>query len=249
MTELFGALGDKGGWQASADREVVERFLDTPPPGLDELVAVAALAERGDDPEAPDLLVVDTAPTGHALRLLEMPRVALDWDHALMSILLKYRRALGLGAAAEELLRLAADLHSLDERLHDPARTRFVVVTRAARLPHRETVRLVRALGALGLSVPAVVVNALTAGECPSCRRRAAAEAGWSAELARALAADPGFAAGLGGGAILRAPARFPPPRGAGVLAQWGFRWRVDRLPDGSGASAATAGDDESAAT
>src|SRR5262249_61839706 len=51
------------------DREVVERLLELAPPGLDELMALAAIARALGTPRetgAPDLVILDTAPTGHA---------------------------------------------------------------------------------------------------------------------------------------------------------------------------------------
>ena len=67
------------------------------PPGLDELVALVSLLDAvlrrilGQAGTDLDLIVVDTAPTGHTLRLLALPEMALAWDHALLSLLLKYR--------------------------------------------------------------------------------------------------------------------------------------------------------------
>ncbi|HKV08301.1 MAG TPA: ArsA family ATPase, partial [Thermoanaerobaculia bacterium] len=150
----------------AVDGTSVRDLIDLVPPGLDELVAVSTLldAVSGDE-----LVVVDTAPTGHALRLLEMPRVALAWDHALLSILLKYREAVGLGELAEELVALSRSLKGLQALLRDPARTGFVAVTRAAELPRRETVRLLQALRRLSIAVPAVVVNAVPPPGCERC--------------------------------------------------------------------------------
>src|SRR5262249_2797583 len=158
-------------------------LLDAPPPGLDELVAVSTLldavlgADGADNaPPAYDLAIVDTAPTGHALRLLEMPAVALAWDHALLAVLLTYREAIGfsgLGGLAAELVSLSRSLKRFQAVLTDPEQTRFLAVARAAELPLRETVRLLESLGGLGVPAPAVLVNALTP-ENPECRRCAA---------------------------------------------------------------------------
>ena len=147
-------------------------------------------------------MVVDTAPTGHALRLLQMPELALSWDHYLLSLLLKYREAMGLGDLAQELVALSRGLKRLEALLRDPARARFVAVTRAAELPRRETVRLLRSLKGLGIAVPAVVVNALPPGGSEIRRPR-----------------------GFGRCAIIRAPAEFPPPRGVARLAAWIRSW------------------------
>jgi arsenite-transporting ATPase len=218
LAELLGD-GEAGGFDVALDRAVVERLLEVNPPGLDELIAILELAELTAEPPAGGarLVVLDTAPTGHALRLLEMPELALAWDHALLAILLKYRQALGLGDLAAELVELAKRLRRLRELLADPERTRLVAVTRAAELPRRETERLLAALERLGVAAPAVLVNALTRGDCSRCRRAAAAERRRLAALRRGRAD------------IMLAPAAFPPPRGAAALSVWGRSWTKAR--------------------
>jgi len=219
--------GGRGGAAATLDRTLLDRLLEATPPGLDELMALASLTDAVASPEAggTELLVVDTAATGHALRLLAMPELALRWDHALLSLLLDYRRAARLGRLAEELVALSRSLKRLRATLADPARSRFVAVTRAAELPRRETRRLLAALDELGISAPAVVVNRLTVPS-PGCSRCTAAvgtearELDRVAALARAGAGDPR--------AILRAPAAFPPPRGPDALLRWAETWDAD---------------------
>lgn len=208
----------RSGLDAPLDRAVFERLLEATPPGLDELVALSelihSLGEEGD--EAETLVVVDTAPTGHALRLLEMPGLALEWDHALLALLLKYREAVGVPAGwAEELLELARRLKAFRALLADPGRCRFVAVTRAGELAHRETERLLDALGELGVAAPAIVVNAFSTGGCTRCRRAA----GRAREEVGRLPAS----------SILTAAARYPPPRGVRTLERWGRSWRPER--------------------
>jgi arsenite-transporting ATPase len=178
-------------------------LLDFTPPGLDELIAISSLL----DAEAThDLVIVDTAPTGHALRLLEMPELALSWDRFLLSLLLKYREAVGLGDLAAGLVDLSRSLKRLQALLHDPDQTRFIVVTRAAELPRRETERLLGSLERLGIAVPAIVINAVAPPGCTRCSKPA------SRRITTRCA-------------IIEAPATFPPPRGARALAAWVRDW------------------------
>ena len=199
-------IGEAAG-TLTPDSGGVQDLLDLTPPGVDELLAVSSLLDAVLGPEGGDplydLVVVDTAPTGHALRLLEMPELALSWDHYLLSLLLKYREAMRLGGLARELVELSRSLKRLEALLRDPARARFVAVTRAAELPRRETVRLLRSLRRLGMAVPAVIVNALPPGAGPVDRR------------------------GLGRCAIMKAPAEFPPPRGVARLQTWVRSWKT----------------------
>ncbi len=196
----------------TAEGSGAAELVDLSPPGLDELIALAALLDAAvEGEEACDLVIVDTAPTGHALRLLEMPDLALAWDHYLLSLLLKYREAVGLGDFAAELVELSRSLKRLQALLRDAGRARFLVVTRAAELPRRETARLLRALRKLRLAVPAVIVNAVAPAGCSRC------------------GGAPGERQGLcpEGCVIMNAPAVFPPPCGVGRLAEWVRTWET----------------------
>jgi arsenite-transporting ATPase len=223
-----GGAGDRrAGIDAPFDRRLLEQLVDGIPPGLDELVTMVELTGRLDG--AQELVVIDTAPTGHALRLLDAPELALAWSHALMELLLAHRALTGLGRLAEELLDLSRGARRLAEALRDPSRTRFVAVTRAAELPRRETVRLLDELGRRRLAVAALVVNALSPpGRCRRCAGRAAAERRQLDLLRRRVAR--GRAPGRPS-AILLASAAIPPPHGAQGIARWSRRWRPDRPP------------------
>jgi arsenite-transporting ATPase len=210
-------------FDASWDRQVVQDLIDLAPPGLDELFALLALVEAlvpaGSAPRW-GAVVLDTAPTGHTLRLLALPDAALAWVHALLEILLKYRRVIGLGELAGDLVQSARELRALKALLTDAARARFVPVLRAAALPRLETERLLGRLGELGVAAPVLVANALTDGEhgCARCRRAARAE---RAALERLAASPRGR-----GRAIILAPAHQPPPRAPAGLRSWSRKWK-----------------------
>ncbi len=69
-------------FDAAYDRQIVQDLIDLAPPGLDELFAMLSVI---DALEGPELVVVDTAPTGHALRLLELPTTASAWVRELLA--------------------------------------------------------------------------------------------------------------------------------------------------------------------
>jgi len=78
----------------------MENLIDLAPPGIDEILAVLSVASALLEPSAPvryDVVVLDTAPTGHALRMIAMPELALEWIKAVLGVLLKYREVVGLG--------------------------------------------------------------------------------------------------------------------------------------------------------
>ena len=227
VEDVFDAWRGGSSFDPAFDRTVVEDLIDLAPPGIDELFGLLALVEALDGEQSYHTVVVDTAPTGHALRLLEMPEAALEWVHALMAILLKYRQVIGLGELGADLVALSRDLRRLGALLHDRELTRAFAVTRAAALPRLETARLLQALTALGVAVGGVIVNALTpAGPatplCGRCRRAGAAER----QTVRALLTDLRRAR-LGQPVIVGAPSLVPPPRGAQGLARWQRSWRL----------------------
>jgi arsenite-transporting ATPase len=151
---LFARLGPGG--RTTPDRRVADTLIDLAPPGIDEVAAILDLiAEAAGD----ETVVVDSAPTGHFLRLMALPRVALDWTHSLLRVLLKYRAASALDGAAESLLRFAKQLKDLDLKLTDPARCGLILVTLDEPVVLAETDRLEDAIGSAKLHMAARVVN------------------------------------------------------------------------------------------
>ncbi len=232
VDQLFDALRGRAHLDPAFDRAVVHDLISLAPPGIDELFAMAAvtdaLASDG-KADAPSVVVLDTAPTGHALRLLALPEAAREWVQALISVLLKYRDVVGLGRLAQELVEMSRQLRALEALLRDPARAGFVAVTRPGVLPRRETERLLEELGALGIPAAALLVNAMTPPGCARCRRAAAREE----REVRALARRWPSLTGPDRPMIL-APMTAPEPRGVRPLQDWGGSWR----PFGSRGSA-----------
>jgi arsenite-transporting ATPase len=177
---------------------------------------------QGRRSEGYDLVVVDTAPTGHALKLLAMPELAERWAAALMRLLLKYRDVARVGPLAEPLVELSKGAKRLQALLHDGRAAQVVAVTRPAALPRMETMRLMDALRRLRIAVPTVVVNAVTPSarrsadaRCARCRAARALERSEIAALARPLRCD-----------IIFAPLVLPPPRGPARLTRWMRQWQ-----------------------
>ncbi len=173
---------------ATLDRRVVTSLLELAPPGVDELLAVSALLEAS-DPGTTRL--VDTAPTGHLLRLLETPERALAWVHQLIRVLLKYRAAVGLDALAERLLDFSKRLKHLNLRFKDPRRSGAVMVTLPGPLDRAEAGRLLQRLEALGVAVAATIENRRTGGEGPGSPDPGPPDAGAPVVLAPERDASP----------------------------------------------------------
>jgi arsenite-transporting ATPase len=221
VADVASAFGDGPGEAGGEAAQAVSRLMDLAPPGVDELFGMLTVVEaRRDYP----LIVVDTAPTGHALRLLEMPDAAREWVQVLLRMLLKYRSVVRPGRLGAELIDLSKSIRELQERVRDHAATRFIVVTRAADVPRRETERLLRQLRRLHLATPAIVINArtLAPGRCPRCRSAMAAEADEVSALRAHIRRRDRRCV------IIQAPLAAPPPRGAAALDRWARAWSVD---------------------
>jgi arsenite/tail-anchored protein-transporting ATPase len=215
---LFARIG-RGAIDLAHDRHVLARLLESAPPGIDELMAVSEVAEHVTDAaDGESLVVLDLAPTGHALRLLETPALVQAWARAVMGMLLKYQAVVGIGELGATLLGLSKSLGRLLALFTDTERCRFVVVTRAAALPRAETVRLLDDLARMRVPVRAVIVNAAGRGACTRCRAEAASEARELRTIART--------AGAAGASLIVTPEQAPPPAGHAALAVWAATWR-----------------------
>jgi arsenite/tail-anchored protein-transporting ATPase len=165
VERVFASLGlDQA---ARLDRRVVDSLFDFAPPGIDEIISLIEIIDRAPDF---DVTVIDSAPTGHFLRLLEMPEIALQWVHALLRILLKYHAVASLDSLGQDLLGFSKQLRQLKLDLSEPGTTEVFVATRAEPMIVAETVRLFAALRSARIPVAAVIFNQADEGRAHAMR-------------------------------------------------------------------------------
>ena len=170
-------------------------LFDVAPPGADELIALSkiiSLVEEGQAKTALgdsiqfDRVVIDTAPTGHTLRLLEYPgflaalitkglslRGKIDVPFDLVGQAGSFIASqLGIGSmpsqgqvedggrkVSEAAIRFRDRMEKFDDLLHDPDRAEFVCVCIPTRLSTAETSRLIPDLLERNVGMRHLVVN------------------------------------------------------------------------------------------
>lgn len=175
IERAVGALTPKG-VSVAYDTEAMQQLIEIAPPGADELFAIDRLSELIADASL-ETIVVDTAPTGHFLRLLDLPQAAGEWVREFMRILLRYRDVIPAGSLGEELIRASRSLHSLEKALKSEE-CGVIVVTRPERVVVAETERLIADVERRSIRVSATIANYVTPEtECECDRSMRAFEA------------------------------------------------------------------------
>ena len=169
------------GFQNVHDEAITRQLLEISPPGADEMFALIRILELWDDSSI-ERIVIDTAPTGHFLRLLELPEVAGEWVHQLMRITLRYREILSSTSLGEKLLDASKSLRRFSEMLKDQ-QCAAIVVTRAEPIVISESLRLIEGVEKRGLQIAGIIANAVTPDNDCSCDARVRSQE--TAELAR----------------------------------------------------------------
>jgi arsenite-transporting ATPase len=201
------------------DRQILEQLFELAPTGMDEVVGILTIIYALEGRF--DLVIVDSAPTGHTLRLLALPAQAQRWVRQLMAVVLKYKAVVAFEQVASELVWWSKGLRRLQSLLVSHRQCGFVVVTRPEQLPVLETLRLIKWLSRHRIARRALIVNGTTPPGCARCRRTAARERRRIATFTRALLYK------RAGCPIIVTDAIAPPPRGVGSLGEWPRRWRT----------------------
>jgi arsenite-transporting ATPase len=139
------------------DRPVMERLLDLAPPGVDEMMGWTA-AMDGLDADRYDACVLDTAPTGHFVRLLEMPRLFEEWLQAFFHILQKYKQVFRLPRLSDRLVRLSKQTKRVRRLLEEEGGAVYGV-TLPTEMAWAETRDLVEHADRLEVTLPALILN------------------------------------------------------------------------------------------
>jgi len=151
------------------DREVMERILDLSPPGLDEVMALTRAMEFLAEHRY-DIFILDAAPTGHLIRLLEMPELIDQWLKVFFGLFLKYKQVFRLPKVSQRLVEMSKDLKRLRTLLSDASRSALYAVTILTEMALEETKDLVAACERMGVSVPVLFLNLATPPNgCPLC--------------------------------------------------------------------------------
>jgi arsenite-transporting ATPase len=168
IDRAIGAL-TPGGMTVAYDADAMRKLVEIAPPGADELFAITRLADLIVDEDQAGI-IVDTAPTGHFLRLIDLPRSAGEWVREFMRILLRYRELIPPGSLGEELIRASRALHALDKAMRSDS-TRVIVVTRPERIVIAESRRLIAEVEKRGMRIGGVLANYMTPENDCACDR------------------------------------------------------------------------------
>ncbi|KAG2653993.1 ATPase GET3B-like [Panicum virgatum] len=147
-------------------------LLDTPPPGLDEAIAISKVMQFLEAQEYSmfSRIVFDTAPTGHTLRLLSLP----DFLDASIGKILKLRSKIASATsaiksvfgqevqqqdAANKLEQLRERMVKVRELFRDTESTEFIIVTIPTVMAISESSRLHSSLQKESVPVRRLIVN------------------------------------------------------------------------------------------
>ena len=172
-----GGMGGLGGLGMMLDPSAKEEFEDVKSdiktadmilPGLDEALAFDELLKHMENPTW-DVVVFDTAPTGHTLRFLSLPELIESWSGRLLRLMRVSGgiRSMLFGrkesdAMKDELERFRRRVLHVRRVLSDPATSSFTLVTIPERMGINETVRAHTSLVEYNLPIGGCLVNRIT---------------------------------------------------------------------------------------
>ena len=161
------------------DAEDIDSVFALPIPGMDEVMGFKTMIDLIDEAEF-DKYIVDTAPTGHALRLLTSPKLLDDWVKVMAKMRWKYRYMVETFAGKYDpdkgddfLLSMKKTVKRIEDLLRDTNKSEFIAVTIPENMAVLETARLITNLGKYGIKVRQLIINnVLESDGCKFCREK-----------------------------------------------------------------------------
>jgi len=177
------------------DKQDIGSFFDLSLPGLDEVMAITRIADllKGDKY---DLIILDTAPTGHTKILLSLPQRMAQWVDVMNMLMEKHRyivRAMTGRYKKDKcdtfIENQRKDLRRVRALLTSARTTEFVPVTTPQPMSIFEVEKLTQALLKEGVPIKNVIVNqVIEERECPFCASRGQRQQGYLQDLEQKFA-------------------------------------------------------------
>ncbi|MCK4287105.1 MAG: TRC40/GET3/ArsA family transport-energizing ATPase, partial [Candidatus Lokiarchaeota archaeon] len=151
----------------------MEEIASMTPPGIDEALAFGKILEFVEAEHDYDLIVFDTAPTGHTLRFLSLPETLSGWIGKLLKMRLKIGNMFGAvkrlftredkkeDNSLEVLEKLNNAILNAREDLTNPVKNTFVIVMISEEMAIAETGRLLNELIKYNIPVSIIIINQL----------------------------------------------------------------------------------------
>jgi arsenite-transporting ATPase len=165
----------------------MEELASMTPPGIDEALAFGKILEFVETEHDYDLIVFDTAPTGHTLRFLSLPETLSGWIGKLIKMRLKVGNMFGAvkrmftkeekkeDNSLDVLKRLNNAILNAREDLTNPVKNSFVIVMISEEMAIAETGRLLNELVKYNIPVTTIIINQLYQDPtelCEFCKAR-----------------------------------------------------------------------------
>jgi len=175
--EVIKTIADRGTY---FDKEDVEDFFTKSLPGLDEVMAIIRIADLLKAREY-DLIILDTAPTGHTMVLLSLPEEMARWIHLMDMLMEKHRYVMKTmigrykrDECDEFIDSQTEDIRRVRQLLTDATTTEFVPVTIPEPMSIFEIEKAIETLKGYNIPVNSIIVNRVSdkERECPFCSAR-----------------------------------------------------------------------------
>ncbi len=158
LADMISGPEELGGVSVAYSPAAWRQLVDQALPGIDEMLSLIAIAKLLEDGQQ-DLIVLDTAPTGHLLRFLAMPTALSDWLSWIFKLWIKYQNVVGRMDFMQRLRGLRKQVVAVQKYLKDPAFTEFVGVIQAEAAIIAEAQRLSQTLSDSGIYQRYLVQN------------------------------------------------------------------------------------------
>ncbi len=162
---------------ASLNEKEADHAMDLTIPGIDEFMSLVKLSEFIDN-NTYKTICVDTAPTGHTLRLLGAPNVVNSWLMFFSGLHDRYKGIMKLmGAKTSDIdtfiRNLSASIYRAHTLITDENQTEFVIITIPDLMAIEETKRLIISLYSAGVKVNNIIINNIQSNlDCEFCKAR-----------------------------------------------------------------------------
>jgi len=182
--EYEGEMRHLLGTSTYLDEEDIDSIFTLPIPGIDEVMGFKTIVDLIEK-TTHEKYIVDTAPTGHALRLLTLPGLLDDWLKVMAKMRWKYRYVVErfTGMYKEDktddlLLNLKKSVNRMKNLLQDQNKCEFIVVTIPAEMAILETERLIEKLMNYGMRVAQLIINNVMESRegCEFCQEKSKEE-------------------------------------------------------------------------